>query len=351
MRTQFYIVFVSHFFISMKKLFILFFSLAMFFVVVALPVSAEELPIRNTGFVEASIWYSRESFFQGDKVRIYTIVFNGSPHRLEGTVEFYDNDILIGAKNFILPGDGRVQDIWVDWAATEGKHIIVARMAKIVAIFPDGKKYPVLVGNVVTGKSERNVDFDTDKDGIGNREDVDDDNDRVLDADEVKGGTDPLKKDTDGNGVSDGKEIELALLHKALGEANLMKQKAQAVGRMESAAVAVENAVPVPVKQGFVSTKNVVENFRLETGHKLRSVKEATEKDIVVIKERERLTQDMPSKISEISDTTEKPAAYAMLALVTFAEYIFKWTILFYGILVYVVYRLVLWIVRRVRAR
>ncbi|WP_290580468.1 thrombospondin type 3 repeat-containing protein [Ketobacter sp.] len=45
---------------------------------------------------------------------------------------------------------------------------------------------------------------DTDRDGIGNNTDEDDDNDGVSDADESAAGTDPLKRDTDGDGALDG---------------------------------------------------------------------------------------------------------------------------------------------------
>ena len=45
---------------------------------------------------------------------------------------------------------------------------------------------------------------DTDRDGIGNNADTDDDNDGVLDTDESVAGTDPLKRDTDGDGALDG---------------------------------------------------------------------------------------------------------------------------------------------------
>ena len=48
--------------------------------------------------------------------------------------------------------------------------------------------------------------MDTDKDGIGNNGDEDDDNDGSLDFDEKIYGTDPLKPDTDGDGLTDGQE-------------------------------------------------------------------------------------------------------------------------------------------------
>jgi gliding motility-associated-like protein len=50
------------------------------------------------------------------------------------------------------------------------------------------------------------VDRDSDGDGIPNLTDPDDDNDGVTDTQELTDGTDPLKADTDGDGVNDGTE-------------------------------------------------------------------------------------------------------------------------------------------------
>lgn len=48
---------------------------------------------------------------------------------------------------------------------------------------------------------------DTDGDGIPNSIDTDDDNDGLSDIEEALYGTDPLRHDTDGDGVSDGQEV------------------------------------------------------------------------------------------------------------------------------------------------
>lgn len=53
-----------------------------------------------------------------------------------------------------------------------------------------------------------NEQQDTDGDGIGDNADTDDDNDGLSDADEEKWHTDPKNPDTDGDGVSDGDEIK-----------------------------------------------------------------------------------------------------------------------------------------------
>lgn len=51
--------------------------------------------------------------------------------------------------------------------------------------------------------------FDFDKDGIGDNQDLDDDNDGLSDLLEAQYGTDPNNADTDGDGITDFQEIEL----------------------------------------------------------------------------------------------------------------------------------------------
>src|SRR5262249_38786323 len=51
---------------------------------------------------------------------------------------------------------------------------------------------------------------DCDGDGVLNGKDTDDDNDLISDAEETADGTDPCKRDTDGDGLSDGWEIQSA---------------------------------------------------------------------------------------------------------------------------------------------
>ncbi len=65
-------------------------------------------------------------------------------------------------------------------------------------------------GNVSSGTAtvivENNAP-DTDRDGLKNNCDEDDDNDGISDLDEIKNGTDPLNADSDGDGVNDGQEL------------------------------------------------------------------------------------------------------------------------------------------------
>ncbi len=319
-------------------------------------VFAVEVPINNSGFAQSNIWYSKDPFFAGDKVRIYTIIFNGSAQNLTGTVLFLRNGTPIGKKPFSISGGDRVSDVWVDWTAKDGKHIITAQIIEVSTIDALGRKKIVVLENSETGKSELLVDFDTDGDGIGNTNDLDDDNDGVPDIDEVKNGTDPIKKDTDGDGVPDGKELELAMKMSSVATSTV------ALGAIVGAIKTVNDAIPTGVKAGVSLSTNAIESFRVGEGYQFRLAKEAKIKEIGILREKESATttkaevkgttvNKYESTIDTVANTTEKPFAYAMLAILTALQYIFEWKILFYSIILYAIYRLFKWIIRRVRDR
>lgn len=318
---------------------------------------ASESPIKNAGFVPANIWYSKDPFFAGETIRIYTIIFNGSTYDLSGTVEFLDNGVAIGKTDFSLSSGGRVRDVWVDWKALEGKHVITARIVGASASVAGGAKRTIVLENTDTGKSERTIDLDTDADSIGNTDDTDDDNDGVLDVEELRNDTDPLKKDTDGDGISDGKELELAV--KKVAEAEKKSASStETQGTIMSTIQKVGEYIPTPVKDGATGGVNAIERFRVGEGYQLRLAKEEKSREIDAMKARALETSKQvegaekeKGVLETVSNTAEKPFAYVMLVILAILQYAFEWKVVFYGIIFYVLYRLLKWVVRRVRNR
>ncbi len=315
---------------------------------------AEEAPLKNAGFVQGNIWYSKTPFFAGDKIRIYTIIFNGSAQNLKGSVLFLYNGTQIGKRPFSISSGNRVSDVWVDWTAKDGKHTITAQIIEVSTTDALGKKKIVVLENSETGKSELQVDFDTDGDDIGNADDLDDDNDSVSDIDEVKNGTDPLKKDTDGNGITDDKEIELAAKKSSIATST------GTLGAIEGAMKTANEAIPAGVKASVSSSINAIESFRAGEGYQFQLAKEAKMKEIESIKEREKIlstevsvkgesAENMKDTFSTVSSIAEKPFAYVMLAILTFLQYLFEWKVAFYGVAIYIFYRILKWIIRKIR--
>lgn len=311
-----------------------------------------DLPIKNAGFVPANIWYSKDPFFAGDTIRIYTIVFNGSTYDLEGAVEFLDNGTPVGKTSFAISSGGRVRDLWIDWKATEGKHVFTARIIDGMASLAGGKKSPIVLDSTETGKSERTVDLDTDGDAVGNTDDLDDDNDSITDVDELKNGTNPLKKDSDGDGISDGKELEIATQKKEAGE-KLLAKNPEPAGSISGTIKTIENAIPAPVKEGVAVGSNALESFRVGEGYQFRLAKENKMREIEAMKASAVATST--AKDSSVKGSTasrmEKPFAYVTYGILAALQYFFEWQIIFYGVLMYVVYRFIKWGIGRWRNR
>ncbi len=284
----------------------LLFGFSILFLFSTTHVFAASPAIDNAGFVQSNIWYSKDPFYAGDKIRIYTVIFNGSAYDLSGAVEFLDNGVLVGKADFALASGGRVRDLWVDWNATEGKHTITARFANVISDGPNGKQ-PAVLGSAEAGKSEKVVELD------------------------------PVAK---------------AAQAKIL-EAKAAEASARTSAKVENVIQSVSGAIPAPVKEGVESGKSAIEEFRIGEAYQLKLAKENKQKEIAKIKEDEvkaltSNTKTVRSQTDAMLNTAEKPFAYVLLALLTIGQYVFQWQILFYGILLYVLYRLIRLIAGRV---
>lgn len=145
----------------------------------------------NVGIIKG-IWFSQSEFFAGDTIRVYTGLQNNTGFDVDGTIEFFDNDVSIGTKKFSAL-DNRIIESWIDVVVEEGKHeftvvITEARKNKI------GEDITPITPQVLSSESIAVVEVDTDGDNIPDSDDDDDDNDGVSDREERKEGTDPLDK-------------------------------------------------------------------------------------------------------------------------------------------------------------
>lgn len=162
--------------------------------------------LRNVGFAQNSILYSKEPFFAGDKIRIYAVVFNGSGSDVMGIVKFYTNGNFIGQEKFSASSVNRIREVWVDWTAVGGDQKISAEIFEAKLFLRSGQEEIVKLEQGQITERTQFVDFDTDKDGMGDRGDSDDDGDGLSDSEELKIGTNPLNSDTDGDGLKDNED-------------------------------------------------------------------------------------------------------------------------------------------------
>jgi hypothetical protein len=151
----------------------------------SLNVSAEEI---NAGFVQG-LWYSSSEILEGVPIRVYAALRNNTPHDLVGTVRFTDNGKRIGSAP-VSALSGRLVETWIDWTPTYGDHAVSVALVEAELHVIGGEKIQADVAST-TISDTLVADKDTDKDGVGDKKDLDDDNDTVPDTEEIARGTDP----------------------------------------------------------------------------------------------------------------------------------------------------------------
>lgn len=143
----------------------------------------------NAGFV-SGFWYSSDTVFANETVRVYVAIRNNTDADLTGTVIFYANDTRLGNQS-VSALDGRIIESWIDWTPSYGNYELRAEL-KRVTLSNAGQDTETVPVALAAATDSLFVDFDTDGDGIGNEEDLDDDGDGISDEDEIAAGTDPL---------------------------------------------------------------------------------------------------------------------------------------------------------------
>ncbi len=286
---------------------------------------AETKNPKNFGFVPSTIWYSKDPFFAGEKIRIYSAIFNYSEYDISGTVEFYDNGKLIGKSDFAIAGGGRLRDVWTDWVAAKGNHKTSAKIVNGKISTAGGKDEAVALENSQTREDERFVDSDTDGAKIGDISDEDDDNDGVSDAEEVQRGTDPLKKDTPTPSI----------------------QAIQKDGNIQN-----DTSEDVP-SELLTTAGSVVQNINTfvdKQKEKLETKKEEVKKEIAKINSAEAENPEKGGKIEKENEKTaiEKTFRYIFLASLSAVSLILEYKILFYFILSIILYKTLKYIFRRI---
>jgi len=137
-----------------------------------------------------------ENILNGYTTRIYVRVLNNSSEDLFGVVKFYDEkeSAFIGTDQPVSVVSNSTDDVFMDWDASGlGEHNIAIRLIPWdeQGDNPDNNKIVKVVY----------VDHDTDGDGLGDKNDPDDDNDGVPDNEDTFPRDNSETEDTDGDGI------------------------------------------------------------------------------------------------------------------------------------------------------
>ncbi len=187
-----------------------------FFCALLLPIYSHAQSV-NTGLIEG-IWFSKDVYNVGETIRIYTAVQNNSGSEVSGEVHFFDNGETVSIEPFTV-ADDRIAEVWTDTEAfVEGEHTFTVSVEELKKSGREGgeeftPKKRVSRGTIL-------VIRDTDKDGIPDEEDKDDDNDGFSDNAEEKQGSDPLDPNSVPKieDIDDDDDVELVSSEYAEGE-------------------------------------------------------------------------------------------------------------------------------------
>lgn len=155
------------------------------------------------GFAREGVWFSRDPFFAGETITIYTMLYNSGPDRLTGVVDFRDGTKTLGTKPVSVAPNGSSEIVSLPWEVTAGTHQIEARFREAYVTNESGLLATATPKYASSGSVARTAELDSDGDRIGNPSDPDDDNDGLSDAAEAAKKTDPKNPDTDGDGLTD----------------------------------------------------------------------------------------------------------------------------------------------------
>jgi len=192
----------AHFFVVFLLLISVSFSLS-----ISTALAGEDL--ENSGIISSPIWYSKKTFFEGDRIKIYSALFNGSSsEKLGGSVVFANNEKELCSQTFVLQPNS-FSPVECLWLVPKGKAKISVTISSAYLLDKDGAKKDVSIDSVKVLAKELSIDTDTDGDGVGDREDDDIDGDGLTNKEEQMLGTDLHSVDTDGDGLTDQEEIQV----------------------------------------------------------------------------------------------------------------------------------------------
>lgn len=81
----------------------------------------------TSGLITESVWFSNDSFKDGDDIKIYTAVWNGESSKIFIKVEFYDKSVVLGNREIeVLPEE--IKEVSIPFKVTSGDHSIYAKV-------------------------------------------------------------------------------------------------------------------------------------------------------------------------------------------------------------------------------
>jgi hypothetical protein len=247
----------------------------------------------TAGFIPGQIWYSKDSLEEGDNVKIYTAIWNGSENSIFTKVTFYDKEVVLGNREITIPSMS-TKDVSISWQVTAGDHNIHAKIISST-VSKSGKEENVVLARSSTKEDHQYVSVKL--------------------------------KTADGKDATSGDIVNSQITN------------------------VIDKIVPDFIGENVSNGIGVVDFFRSEKSKEIEDNKGIVEKKIEVLKNSsENFNKSKNLKIDSF-DTIKKPIAYIELFFLKVLSFIFgnKWV--FYGIILILVFLILRFIYRKIRRR
>lgn len=237
----------------------------------------------NAGFVSGNIWYSKDPFEEGDKIQIYTLIFNPDLRELSGTVLFFDKTILLGKKTFVVASKA-AKAISIDWTVSVGDHTIFAKIENSKFLISKDKYEEVYLTENQTAESSRSVNKKI-----------------ILKVDDTSSST--------------------------------QNETANTGGQIQNIEKFVIENTPNFISKPIVLGAETLEEFRSNIGVIYEKKKDEVQTEISLLKE-DKIPPDSTDKVSPVL----KPLKYIQLFFLSISSLILNSRVAFYSILVLVIF-------------
>ncbi|OGI74196.1 hypothetical protein A2740_01535 [Candidatus Nomurabacteria bacterium RIFCSPHIGHO2_01_FULL_43_16] len=280
-------------------------GIVLFLILFLFPINRILAQTTNAGFVPANIWYSQDPFEEGDKVKIYTVIFNPDSRQLSGSVIFFNNSVFLGKKDFTAEAKS-VKDVYLDWTATVGEHSIFGKIENAKFLVSLGKYEEVYLAENETSKSLRTVSK------------------KII---TVADTTDPS-----------------AITNPILNIVNAVSfEPIKNIGKI------IGDNTPEFIAQPTISTANMVEELRINAGIVLETKRKEVKENIRAL---DPSTEEAaPGSNSPEAEPSKflKPFKYAELFALALFSTTFNNKLIFYTVLILIIFFLLRYIMKRVR--
>ena len=300
--------------------FALLFTILSWMVVFTQPLSAQtqDDTAKNVGFPARGVWYSKDSFLEGEEVLIHVIAFNDAGGTFSGVMEFYDSAALLGKVPFSITNTQKVKVISLKWKATAGDHRISASITGPQLVLFNGTVVALTLPMSKTSESPIFVD-----------------------------------QDINHNTIGDSKEPKTATTSPSA--------ESQVFGRGVDMA---KNIVPDSVKNATESTFLNLNNFRAREHtlvemariDNITQIDALNQKELLVVATKASNKSGTKQAVATgtpefgVADHVERPLRYVYWVFLAIAETILAHSWLFYAILLIIIYITLRAIWRRIRS-